>query len=501
MPILFVLLALTLGGGWAYANNVVIRAVETFGGDSLRIVFSWENAWHHRPNEKPNNHDGVWLFLKYRLPQADRFSHLTLSSQISDYKYSSNIVIKPENRGKGVLILPPLGFRGNIDSSWIAFALPAFLKETTFELEAHAIEMVYINQEPFYLGDGASNHSFCNKARKPFWVEKELETIPIGDAPLALQTLDDFAPSKPIPPTYPKGVNSFYVMKYEISQAQYVAFLNSLSGRQQQRRTGIAPNSAAGTFAFNLRAESNFRHGIRIIKPASQLGMPAVWGCDANLNLIPNEFDDGSNRACNFLNWEDLTAYLDWAALRPMTELEFEKIARGPLSPIAQEFAFGSPYVRAAVQLENDATELERALEKADDSTGIASHGFRSPQGPLRPGFSSFAGNTSRLQAGASYYGVFELSGNLWELCVTVNEAGLLFGRDNGDGELDEDGNANAPFWFPDGSNGIYRGGAWNSGISLQFRDLAISDRFYGGLRPTLRRNTSGGRGVLSWQE
>jgi formylglycine-generating enzyme required for sulfatase activity len=483
------------------ANNVIIRSLETLKGDSLRVSFSWENAWNHPRDKQPSNHDAVWLFFKYRLPNSERFYHLVLAPEASGYTHAPNVIVKPERRGMGLLVCAPLGFSGDISSSWLAFALPSFLKETDFEIEAHAIEMVYISQEPFYLGDGASKNSFCNFERKPFWVNEEFQTIAVGNTPGALQSLGDFPPVQSIPGTYPKGVGSFYVMKYEISQAQYVAFLNSLSVQQQQRRAGVAPNSAPGVFAFNLRPESSFRNAIRIIKPAIPPNIPATWGCDFNLNLIPNEADDGANRACNFLNWEDLTAYLDWAALRPMTELEFEKIARGPLPPVPREFSFGTPYVKAAIQLENDATELERAIEKANDSTGIASHGFLSPQGPLRAGFSSFAGNASRLQAGASYYGVFELSGNLWEQCVTINEPALLFQRDNGNGELDEAGNADAPFWFTDGSNAIYRGGGWNSGIFEEFRDLAISDRFYAGLRPTLRRNTSGGRGVLNWEE
>ena len=30
-----------------------------------------------------------------------------------------------------------------------------------------------------------------------------------------------------------------------------------------------------------------------------------------------------------YISWPDLLAYADWAALRPITELEYEKAARG----------------------------------------------------------------------------------------------------------------------------------------------------------------------------
>ena len=59
-------------------------------------------------------------------------------------------------------------------------------------------------------------------------------------------------------------------------------------------------------------------------------------------DYIFNDITDGQNLPCNFLSWMDLAAYLDWAALRPMTELEFEKICRGPNPPIAGEYVWGT---------------------------------------------------------------------------------------------------------------------------------------------------------------
>jgi formylglycine-generating enzyme required for sulfatase activity len=138
-------------------------------------------------------------------------------------------------------------------------------------------------------------------------------------------------------------------------------------------------------------------------------------------------------------------------------------------------------------------------LDTISEDAGLANHGYQGIMGPLRCGFA--AGNHSgRLQAGSAYYGVFEMSGNLWETVISVCDSGLQFAGNCGDGQLDTEGRANVISWpDPQSANGTgLRGGAWNSGIYVpgSFRDLAISDRFYAGQPAAERRNTSGGRGA-----
>ena len=70
------------------------------------------------------------------------------------------------------------------------------------------------------------------------------------------------------------------------------------------------------------------RNGIVIETSSIAPDEPAVFACNASADKVFNDPTDGQDRACNFLNWNDLAAYLQWAALRPMTELEFEKICR-----------------------------------------------------------------------------------------------------------------------------------------------------------------------------
>ena len=144
-----------------------------------------------------------------------------------------------------------------------------------------------------------------------------------------------------------------------------------------------------------------------------------------------------------------------------------------------------------------DRTPTETVTETATTNAGVAAHGYIGPDGPLRNGFNSDS-TGNRLQAGATYYGAMEMSGNLWEVCVGLSENALLFTTEMGDGNLNTNGDCDAP--FGEVTFGCLRGGGLMSGVISGFRDLAISDRYYIHLPATQRRSTSGGRGVLNAQ-
>src|SRR5262249_10316729 len=110
---------------------------------------------------------------------------------------------------------------------------------------------------------------------------------------------------------FPKGYNAFYIMKYEISQGQYADFLN-------------ATNSLVQSVHW-LNSNGSSRNTI------------------VNTGTPPQQYSSSRpDRACNYLSWADYTAFLDWAALRPPTELEFEKACRGTNIAVTNEYAWGS---------------------------------------------------------------------------------------------------------------------------------------------------------------
>jgi hypothetical protein len=132
---------------------------------------------------------------------------------------------------------------------------------------------------------------------------------------------------------------------------------------------------------------------------------------------------------------------------------------------------------------------------------------FKAAQGqtvPDNPGFEGpvscglFAntrhpGVPKRVNDGAGYYGALELTGNLWEPCVTVGHpVGRAYIPHHGSGYLDEKGDAQEEGW-PDASGagtgvrgGVYRSPDQNYLImALRFaaNHAKSAERYNGGCR------------------
>jgi len=476
----------------SYSNNLQITNLQVIANHKLTFTISWENSWNLDSTAEPNNHDAVWIFLKYR-DNSGTWQHLDLSSNVSDHQ-SDSLTIETVTDGKGVFLKKKSKGSSNFISANVTLNWTTTSLSGNFDFKVFGTEMVWIPHGSFYIGDGASNNSLSRGDKNaPYFVQSE-NTIKIGEDSLSLIDTGTSAPAANIPLPFPKGYNGFYCMKYEITQEQYVDFLNCLSYNQQAAHITASPTATPATFALGTGNQN--RNGIVIETSGKSDVLPAVFASNASGNSVYNDAADGQNRGCNFLNWNDLAAYLQWAALRPMTELEFEKICRGPKPSVKQEFAWGTPYSIDANTLINDGTDTERVKENPGADTGIASYGYAGPQGPLRAGFAANQ-SSDRLKAGASYYGAMEMSGDLWEMCIVLTKSGLNFTGISGNGNLSDSGFANIQGWPGTDCNGAgHKGGAFNSGIAGQFRDLAISDRFYVATLPTVRRNTTGGRGV-----
>ncbi len=478
------------------ANNVQLQHLEWLDAATIAVEIRWEHSWRLDSSTAPGNHDAVWLFGKIRTATGS-WTHLEWSLLAAAHQvFDPSFQIRPAPDGKGLIVERSMAGAGSVNWTRLELGLQTAVDPGTYALQLMGLEMIWVPEGPFFLGDSSSFHHFRDgQTGRPFRITGE-QVVRVDSVPGALYDDGAKPPASDLPAVYPKGYGGFYAMKYELSQEQYRDFLNSLTYAQQALRTSRPPNTVAGLPALSGSLTQRQRNGLVITNPGIPGGQPAIYACEAMEDGVWNGPDDGQNRACNFLNWDDLCAYLDWAGLRPMTELEFEKVCRGPVLPLPGAFAWGTDSVIDANTVVQDGLPSETVAEQANALAGLASHGYAGPDGPLRVGFGAHD-SSDRRQSGAAYYGAMEMSGNLWELCVGVNEPGLAFDGRHGDGTLNADGRADVPNW-PTAEGAGHRGGALNSGIIGPFRDLAISDRFYADLPPLLRRNTVGGRGVRS---
>jgi formylglycine-generating enzyme required for sulfatase activity len=501
------------------ANNIVVSDVyissqnNTLKAKWINFNITWDNSWY--VNSGPNNWDAAWVFVKYRRKTDNTWHHATLNyvdgtgstdghtepfnSNISSSNDTGNggahgVFIHRTDLGQGSVSYIGVSLRWN-------YGVDGLANGDNVELCVMGIEMVYVPQSSFYLGDvynGYTEAEFHSGNLTPYphpYTVSSEAAISVGLTDPDLYYYSTFPilsgdMSGPIPANFPKGYNAFYCMKYEITQAQYVAFINKLNVYAQARRT-TAPYSPAGTNAMSTTGIT-WRNGIDVVSPLTGGFTPAVFACNLDDDAIYDESNDGQSVACNFLKWADIAAYLDWAALRPMTELEFEKACRGKYAISGAEFAWGSiTAITAATSLTNSGSNNEVAQSGANCAHNNFTGTFL---GPVRSGCFANA-TTTREQSGASYYGIMELSGNVLEQVITLgNPEGRAFTGAVGDGVTDVNGEANQPNW-PDKTTALgsgLRGGHWNSTLDY----LRVGDRTFAADKITTRSEIAGGRGV-----
>ena len=375
-------------------------------------------------------------------------------------------------------------------------------------LQVYAVEMVYVSGGvDFNVGGGGGNSIQFTSTTINTGIAT---TAPSGTGSLGGQAGGyPTGQTAPTSASWPNGYNAFYCMKYEASQGQYRDFLNSLTYAQQVNRTAVVPTSVAGTGA--LSSTNANRNSIDIQTPGNATTLlPAVYGCNLNGNTTYNEAADGEWIACNFLSYMDACAYMDWAGLRPMTELEFEKACRGNQPAVSGEYAWGTNTVHAAsyAALTNPGTDNE--LPNAPSTTNgnaayVTTTSVTGIQGPLRVGIFATASST-RVTSGATYYGIMEMTGNVTEIGVNISTVdGRNYTGVHGDGGLSLNGHANATLWPGLTSGEVtaatgtgYYGTEWSGGFFTVVG--GVSARNYSNTANAARNIATGFRGVRTAQ-
>ena len=442
----------------SYANNVVVSNVQlltpdiTAGTVKVSFTLSQENPFGDLTYDSKAYSDYIWVFVKYAVVPVD---------ETVGYKHAGLIsgtgCVTPTSDGKGIFIkASDAGVSGNTFSVLWKFTTDGVAIDKTVQVKVCAIEMVKIPIGSFYYNVSGIGGSTYNN----YGAGSEVLVSAASHVPTGAST------------GWPNGYSSFYIMKYEVSQGQYADFLNMLKATDATAR---------------FESHTDYEHTITYTS-----------GSAYGLRYAASK----PTRASAYLSWDDVRAYASWAALRPMTEMEFEKAGRGTSSGtfFKAVYPWGSDnpdtgnvlYCPLGHVSPYDAWKYYANYYDGgsnantyDGPTNVGNYLAGSIESPVI--------TRTTAQAGASPYGVADLAGNVWEHMINCdkNSGTTVLTPANGDGALHTSYLTDLN-WSDAALGKGFRGGSWDSGSSY----LRVSDRYYAGDTRSGRNINMGFRAV-----
>ena len=366
----------------AWINNVTVipRDDETA---VIQFDLAWGGSWRTEVN-----HDAVWVFFKFRTEndpvkggwrhvflkadkvlnptgygQAPAGAKLTFFRNKGDHAWTADGDTKfdflvpvdrvPEGEGKtrelraGAFVRRADHGMGTVSGGkltvlWDLNTCKDVKKDTKVQILAYDVPMIYVAEGPYYLGSGGTEtYSFYKfQAEKKRGAEKE--RISVGGGTMVIHeemdNSNEFPPyrvtssnaiptgAKPgklwargaeppdggeIPATFPNGYKAFYAKRYPLDKSSYAGMLNLLSPELADERYHPEGFPTHGSIGRKLIGE----------------GLGYFFSGDGSRK----------SRCMFYMCWADCATYADWAGLRPMTELEYEKSLRGPRVPEPEE--------------------------------------------------------------------------------------------------------------------------------------------------------------------
>lgn len=406
----------------AMANNVQC-SVTNYNSTTgvLSLSFSWDNSWRTTAGGAEFK-DGILLFVKYKdnLNPNWRSAPIAAGSgysspgngDLGDVNYKLSTQYVPLGMAAGAfdhLIVSRattnLGTGTISGGTSLSMYIPGAVNPS---FKVFALEMVNVPEGAFAVGDGGSlSNTLSGEGQSPYTVSSN-DAICVANN---VGCIHSGFTTATIAASFPKGFNNFWMMKYELSQELYVAYLNCLTRTQQDAAIHPTINlltgttTVANTYVMTNTATTLYNQGIRCAGTIPVSG-PITFYCDLSGDNVGNGVDDAQNNAVRVYSPTAALQFLDWAGMRPMSGFEFEKACRGTATPVLNEYAWGST----------------DAYTPTTTTTGNAAENYIPvADGPLvtttavRNGVFATATSTRR-QSGGSFYGIMELSNSLPEL-------------------------------------------------------------------------------------
>lgn len=374
----------------AFGNNILVQNVTTTGNNAtnktIQVQFdlSWENSWRD-----DINWDAAWVFMKFK-DASGVWQHVQLNTTGFANGTGTANTVQVTSDKVGAWVYRSAAGTGTFNSTSMQlqwnYGLSGLTSVTGLEVRVYAVEMVYVPQGDF------------NCAKNSFF----------------------YAPG-----------NNFPVINTRLSPSlTYNSYFTQVNSLRIKGNTGIdfdndgtIENTAypIGYTAFYCYkyelTEQQYADFLNTLTNTQQTNL-GIAGSGIAINN-GQYFSSTPTLACNFATTNRILAYADWSGLRPMSFLEFNKASYGPLQPVDNGMGGYAAWGEMS-QPEN----------------------FR--YGATNVGYAANATST-RGSAGASYYGILELTGSLTETVVKLNYT--TFTKSNGDGLLSSSGTADVSTW------------------------------------------------------
>ena len=233
-----------------FANNIAVSNISltgrNIGAQTVLVQFNlnWQNSW--RTSSAPFNWDAAWVFVKYKVGNGD-WKHATLSNAghtipsgaTSTQPDAAGLFIYRSADGSGTFSPSGIQLLWNYGTDGVDY-------NYKITVRVYAVEMVYNQVGGFQAGSGAINNGELRRANditssgtaSTFTITGTTPTVQGNSSsasPTNIAAYNNTATdltgtsTASLASSYPTGFNAFYAMKYEISQQQYVDFLNTLT--------------------------------------------------------------------------------------------------------------------------------------------------------------------------------------------------------------------------------------------------------------------------------
>lgn len=416
-----------------YGNGISVSDV-SFQSSSNELSFTvqWENSFADYSGI-PDIYDAAWIFIKYAPNGSDTWLHANILDSVAISGYFQYISYDDLGMVVG----------RNADGSG-AFGPQEFTVELAplvgnyQDFKVFAVEMVYADEGAFRAGDALSPGRFFmnGNTNLPLLITDE-DALTRGNS-VGNFGQEGSSATSGISADFPKGYNGVFCMKYKITASQYVDFLNCLTRTQQDTR--VAAN-LSGAIASNKYVMTNTSDPVDRNPIACEVNIGTgsiTFFLDLDEGNPPNSPNDGGNIALNYLSPSDILAYMDWSGLRPMTELEYEKICRGRDMPaIPNEYAWGT-------DTWNNAGSITNAGQNNEMTSNVGLLSSLYTDSPLRAGYAATS-TSGRSESGGTFWGVMDMH-NLGEFMYGVESQNFSI-TSYGDGNLTPLGAANVSDW------------------------------------------------------